>query len=166
MERSTDIIIIVLVIVLLVVVYSNMYRQSAAPVYTQPVVYYDYNDYNDYGYGYPMHRGRHWRHGRGHGRGRRFEKMENVENDENVEHMENAGKVEHMAPLDFGTYENPYPRGACHSGNVYARSDCMVGNCNLESSISDDEYCKMQCAQDPDPMERAKCYERCMQTIC
>lgn len=152
MERSTDIIIIVLVIVLLVVVYSNMYRQSAAtPVYTQPIVYYGNDDYY-----YPRRYGRHWRHGRG----RRYEGMENTENAENVEN------VEHMAPLDFGTYENPYPRGACHSGDVYARSDCMVGNCNLDSAIPDDEYCNIQCAQDPDPMERAKCYKRCMETIC
>ena len=75
-------------------------------------------------------------------------------------------KIENMAPLDFGTYENTYPRGECRTGKFLERSDCEIGNCPLGSTVSDQQFCRIQCAQDPDPSERQACYDHCMKTLC
>lgn len=73
-------------------------------------------------------------------------------------------KQENMAPLDFGTYKPNIPYGKCNMGN-FSRSDCMVGNCHLESTITNDEYCNIQCAQDPDQSTREKCRRECMELM-
>ena len=72
-------------------------------------------------------------------------------------HSSTNGSNEHMASIDCGSYKNPYPRGKCNKG-LLKRSACSVGNCPLESTISDDEFAYIQCAQDPDPVTRKECY--------
>lgn len=74
--------------------------------------------------------------------------------------------VEHMAPLDFGTFVDNYPRGECRTGKYWERSDCEVGNCNLGTTIDSDQFCRIQCAQDPDPLERQECFARCIDGLC
>lgn len=69
--------------------------------------------------------------------------------------------VESMAPLDTGTYLNNYPRGKCNAGS-FNRNTCEVGTCPLQSTISNKEYCVIQCAQDPDERIRNKCFRECM----
>lgn len=78
----------------------------------------------------------------------------------------NVNKYEHMAPLDFGTYKDNYPRGECRTGKFLKRKSCEVGNCNLGTTVSDQQYCRIQCAQDPDPQERQECYDVCMTGMC
>lgn len=74
--------------------------------------------------------------------------------------------IEHMAPLDFGTYELNYPRGECRTGRFLERTECEIGNCPLGTTVTDKEYCSIQCAQDPDPVEREECFNRCMNSLC
>lgn len=69
--------------------------------------------------------------------------------------------MESMAPLNTGTFPNNYPRGKCNSGS-FNRSSCEVGTCPLKSTVSNKEYCAIQCAQDPDEGIRNKCYDQCM----
>lgn len=70
--------------------------------------------------------------------------------------------AEHMAPLGWGSYKNTtYPVGGCDIGTL-ERSDCEVGNCPLGSTVSDERFCGIQCAQDPDVKTRAECYNDCM----
>lgn len=71
-----------------------------------------------------------------------------------------------MAPLDFGTFYNNYPRGQCQTGKFSERKSCEVGNCPLGSTISDQQFCRIQCAQDPDATERQKCLDVCMKNLC
>jgi hypothetical protein len=78
----------------------------------------------------------------------------------------NVNKYEHMAPIGFGTYKNNYPRGECRTGEFWKRKDCEIGNCNLGTTVSDKEFCRIQCAQDPDPLERQECYKVCMGGMC
>lgn len=66
------------------------------------------------------------------------------------------------APLDFGTFADNYPRGECRTGKFEKRSDCEVGNCNLGTTVTDKQYCVIQCAQDPDPLEREECFNKCI----
>jgi hypothetical protein len=69
---------------------------------------------------------------------------------------------ENMAPLDWGVIPNKnYVYGKCNRGS-FAPSDCSVGNCPLDSTISNDEFCRIQCIQDPDQNTRNKCYNQCM----
>jgi hypothetical protein len=72
-----------------------------------------------------------------------------------------AKSTETMAPLNFGTYENNYPRGEYNKGS-FKHSECSVGNCPLGTTITDERYCGIQCAQDPDPVSRKECYDYCM----
>jgi hypothetical protein len=69
--------------------------------------------------------------------------------------------AETMGPLDTGVFPNHYPRGRCNAGNM-GRTSCEVGTCPLESTISNKEYCAIQCAQDPDKQIRDKCYDQCV----
>jgi hypothetical protein len=71
------------------------------------------------------------------------------------------GYNEGMAPLNYGTFKNNYPRGKCNTGS-YKYEPCEIGNCPLGTTITDKRYCAIQCAQDPDPNERKKCYDYCM----
>jgi hypothetical protein len=71
---------------------------------------------------------------------------------------------EYMAPLNFGTYKNNYPRGNCKTGS-FERSDCSVGNCPLGTTVTDDRYCNIQCAQELDEKDRKKCHDYCMNMV-
>jgi len=68
---------------------------------------------------------------------------------------------EHMAPIDYATFENKTPYGRCSQGNM-KRTDCEVGNCPLGTTVSDQTFCEIQCAQEPDPKIKAQCYNHCM----
>lgn len=75
---------------------------------------------------------------------------------------EDDGDLEEgMAPLNYGTYQNNYPRGRCKSGSM-KRTSCEVGSCPLGTTVTNERYCGIQCAQDPDPESRADCYAYCM----
>ena len=67
---------------------------------------------------------------------------------------------ERFAPLTQGTFPNNYSVGKCNVD--FSRSDCMVGNCPLGSTISNKEYCNIQCAQEPDKKLRDECEKHCM----
>lgn len=69
--------------------------------------------------------------------------------------------AESMAPLNTGTYKNKYPRGRCRRGS-FKRSECMVGNCPLGTTVTDDRYCGIQCAQELDKRDRDRCHDYCM----
>lgn len=69
--------------------------------------------------------------------------------------------TENMAPLNWGTYPNNYPRGRCDK-KLTKRTPCEIGTCPLGTTVSDDTFCKIQCAQDPDPQTRKECYDYCV----
>jgi hypothetical protein len=102
----------------------------------------------------------------GNGNGKR--KMnKSVEDETALETMSSvSNRVEGMAPLDFGTFHNNYPRGECQTGKFWERKPCEVGNCPLGTTVSDQQFCRIQCAQDPDAEERQECYEFCMKHTC
>ena len=69
--------------------------------------------------------------------------------------------TEEMAPLNEGTYVNPYPRGGCNRGS-FKRSDCEIGTCPLGTTVTDARYCGIQCAQEPDRKDKRRCEKHCM----
>jgi hypothetical protein len=73
----------------------------------------------------------------------------------------NDQDLEHMAPIDYATFKNKTPYGRCSQGNM-KRTDCEVGNCPLGTTVSDQTFCEIQCAQEPDPKLKAQCYNHCM----
>ena len=70
---------------------------------------------------------------------------------------------ENCAPLNEATFENNYPVGKCNTD--FKRTDCMVGNCPLKSTIDNDEYCNIQCAQELDPKLRNECVSHCLEMM-
>lgn len=68
---------------------------------------------------------------------------------------------EHMAPLNYGTYPNKYPRGECNPG-FFGYSDCTVGNCPLDTPITNEQACYIQCAQGVGIDDYENCYNSCM----
>ena len=70
------------------------------------------------------------------------------------------------AHLVFGTFTDNYHRVQCRTGRFWERKPCEIGNCPLDTTVSDQQFCQIQCAQDPDPEERQKCYQVCMRNIC
>lgn len=70
-------------------------------------------------------------------------------------------KTEGMAPLNFGTYPNNYPRGRCIQGSPGRRS-CETGNCSLQGTISHARYCGIVHAQDSDAETRYENISRCV----
>lgn len=68
---------------------------------------------------------------------------------------------EGMAPLGWGSFPNPYPRGECLTGSM-ERQPCEVGNCNLGTNISHERYCGIVHAQDSDPVTRHENIARCI----
>lgn len=72
--------------------------------------------------------------------------------------------IEPMAPLGTGTFPNNYPRGGCNPGR-FNRTSCEIGTCPLESTISNTEYCAIQCAQDPDEKIRNQCFQQCIEMM-
>lgn len=73
-------------------------------------------------------------------------------------------KVEGMANLNFGTFSNNYPPGRCTNKSL-ERTDCMVGNCNLDSPITHDQLCYIDCAQMSDAGDRQRCMAECMELL-
>ena len=73
----------------------------------------------------------------------------------------NGNTSEYMAPLNYGTYKNNYPRGGCNTGS-FKRTDCMVGSCPIGSPVTDEEFCYIQSAQGLDDAEREKYFKKCM----
>lgn len=69
--------------------------------------------------------------------------------------------TENMAPLDFGSYPNNYPRGECVTGSM-RRKECEIGSCNLYAPISHERYCGIVHAQDSDPEIRHENIRRCI----
>jgi hypothetical protein len=69
--------------------------------------------------------------------------------------------TEGMAPLNEGTYDNPYPRGRCNRGS-FKRHECEVGTCPLGTTVSDTRYCGIQCAQELNRKDRKRCEKHCM----
>lgn len=69
--------------------------------------------------------------------------------------------TERMAPLNEGTYDNPYPRGRCNRGS-FKRRACEVGTCPLDTTVTDRRYCEIQCAQESDRKDRRRCEKHCM----
>ena len=70
---------------------------------------------------------------------------------------------DNSASLDAGTFENNYPVGECNTD--FKRTDCMVGNCPLKSTIDNNEYCNIQCAQELDPKLRHECVSHCLEMM-
>ena len=70
---------------------------------------------------------------------------------------------DNSASLNEGTFENNYPVGKCNTD--FERTDCMVGNCPLKSTIDNDEYCNIQCAQELDPKLRNECVSHCLEMM-
>lgn len=73
---------------------------------------------------------------------------------------------EHMSPLNHpqNNFVNNYPRGRCNMKS-YEKSSCSVGNCPLESPISNKQFCDIQCAQGVGREDRDKCYNVCMKQM-
>lgn len=76
----------------------------------------------------------------------------------------NIDSEELMAPLDTGTYDTGVQYGVCNKGS-FEKSSCSVGNCPLETTVTDDRYCAIQCAQEVDDADRKKCHAYCMKMI-
>ncbi len=74
--------------------------------------------------------------------------------------IEESSKVEGMASLNYGTFENTYPVGRCENKSL-DRSDCEIGNCNLNSPITHDELCYIDCSQISDKPDRERCMVEC-----
>lgn len=155
---AQDILIIILVLILFIHVYGRyLTRKGFNPMAEEVVVY-------NHIYIPPRHRNMRHRD-RGDHRMFRQHEMEHMTNTDDLSDISEIGGM-YDGSLSFGTFENPYTRGECDAKNIYARSDCMVGNCNIGTNIKDDEFCNIQCAQDPDPQERKKCYDRCIDSVC
>jgi hypothetical protein len=75
-----------------------------------------------------------------------------------------AESKEGMAPLDYGSYDNPYLRGGCAKGS-FKRTACSLGNCPLGTTISDKRYCGIMCAQEVEKEDRRKCNDYCMDMV-
>jgi len=90
--------------------------------------------------------------------------VNNQKANQEINQEENDETIEKMAPLSFGTYQNNYSKGSCNAGS-FARTDCMIGNCPINSTIADETYCKLQCAQDPDQELRADCEKYCSEML-
>lgn len=59
--------------------------------------------------------------------------------------------------------ETTYTVGKCNSG--FKQSSCMNGNCSNGFSLKDEEYCYLECAQEPDDKLRKECNTKCMEMI-
>jgi hypothetical protein len=161
MHIVQDILIIILVLILFIHVYGRYLTRKGFNPMAEDVVVYNRI------YVTPRHRGPHGSHGP-HGPRHYEHKHRNMEHMSNTDDLSTISDIGGLydGSLSFGTFENPYTRGECDAKNVYGRSDCMVGNCNIGTNIADDEFCNIQCAQDPDPQERKKCYDRCIDSVC
>jgi hypothetical protein len=77
---------------------------------------------------------------------------------------EGSEGVEGMANLSYGTFENNYPAGRCANKSL-ERTDCMVGNCNLDSPVTHDQLCYIDCAQISDEADRNRCMKECRELM-
>lgn len=62
---------------------------------------------------------------------------------------------------DKGMFANNYGYGKC-AHNVTGRSECEVGTCPIGSTISNAEFCNIQCSQDPLQEIRDSCTRECV----
>ena len=70
-------------------------------------------------------------------------------------------ETEGMAPLNTGTYDQGIKYGECNKGS-FEPTDCSVGNCPMGTTVTDDRYCGIQCAQEVTKEDRRKCQAKCM----
>jgi hypothetical protein len=68
------------------------------------------------------------------------------------------------APLNYATFDPRINYGKCNAG-VRETDECSVGNCPLGTTVSNDRYCGIQCAQELDKADRQKCHVQCMQMM-
>lgn len=68
------------------------------------------------------------------------------------------------APLNYSTFDPQIPYGKFDAGS-FESNDCSVGNCPLGTTVTDDRYCGIQCAQEVDKDDRMKCYAQCMEMM-
>jgi hypothetical protein len=71
---------------------------------------------------------------------------------------------EGMAPLNYGTYHNPYLRGGCDKGS-FKKTACSIGNCPMGTTVSDERYCGIMCAQEVEKADRDDCNDYCMDMV-
>lgn len=71
---------------------------------------------------------------------------------------------EGMAPIGANTFVNHYPRGRCIKGS-FERSACSVGNCPIGTTVTDQRYCGIMCAQEVDAEDRKNCNKECMEMV-
>lgn len=76
----------------------------------------------------------------------------------------NSETTEGMAPLNTGTYRTGVEYGKCNKGS-FKRSACSVGNCPLGTTVTDDRFCGIQCAQEVTEQDRKKCHAHCMKMM-
>jgi hypothetical protein len=62
---------------------------------------------------------------------------------------------------DKGMFANNYGYGKC-AHNVTGRSECEVGTCPIGSTISNAEFCNIQCSQDPLQEIQDSCTRECI----
>jgi hypothetical protein len=72
--------------------------------------------------------------------------------------------TEGMAPLNHGSFETNLNNGHCNV-DLSAPSECSVGNCPLGTTVSDERYCAIQCAQEVNADDRQKCQAQCMEMM-
>jgi hypothetical protein len=73
-------------------------------------------------------------------------------------------ETEGMAPLNTGTYDQGVKYGECNKGS-FEPTDCSVGNCPMGTTVTDDRYCGIQCAQEVTEEDRRKCQAKCMELM-
>ncbi len=69
---------------------------------------------------------------------------------------------ESMAPVSFGTYNVNRGDTCYENGNLHQNNKCGVGECPLHSSIEDEDFCYINCAQEPIDDDRRECYQDCL----
>ena len=77
----------------------------------------------------------------------------------NIQHT-----TEGMAPLNYGSFETNLNNGQCNI-DLSASSECSVGNCPLGTTVSNERYCAIQCAQEVNANDRQKCQAQCMEMM-
>jgi hypothetical protein len=72
--------------------------------------------------------------------------------------------TEGMAPLNHGSFKTNLNNGQCNV-DLTAPSECSVGNCPLGTTVSNERYCGIQCAQEINAEDRQKCEVQCMEMM-
>lgn len=82
-------------------------------------------------------------------------------NTESQQSRSESETTEGMAPLNTGTFNSGVQYGRCNKGS-FKRTSCSVGNCPIGTTITDDRFCGIQCAQEVTEEDRDRCHARCM----